>query len=84
VGNLGSAPAGRFTLRLEGAGLQGCRWELDGLATGHYAERVCPEVVLDTLVTATVDIENWIGETNEANNALAMPLSVVVVAPCAP
>jgi hypothetical protein len=84
VGNLGRVPAGRFTLRLEGAGLPVCRWEIEGLAAGDHAERVCPAVVLNTVVTATVDIENWIGETSEGNNALAVPVSVVVVAPCTP
>jgi hypothetical protein len=84
VSNQGSAPAGRFTVRLAGAGLQGCRWEVDGLAPGVSAGLLCPAIVLNTVVTATVDLENWLGETNEGNNTLAAPVSVVVVAPCTP
>jgi len=84
VGNLGSAPAGPFTLALHGIGLPGCSWEIDGLEAGRYLERVCPQLVLNTVVTATADIANRIGETNEGNNRLVVPLSVVVVAPCTP
>ena len=84
VGNLGITPASSFSLVLQGTGLPGCRWEILGLQPGEYAERVCPAVVLDTVVTATVDLENLIGESNEDNNTLSWPLNVLALPTCTP
>jgi hypothetical protein len=84
VANLGSAPTGPFDLELQGSGLQGCRWHFNGLQPGYYAERLCPEIVVGTVVTATVDIAGTVAESNEANNTLAIPLSVLILPPCTP
>ena len=84
VSNMGSAPAGTFYLALAGPGLEDCRWRLDGLDPGAWVEVVCPAVVLNTVVTATVDVENTVVESDETNNALSVLLSVLVLPTCTP
>jgi subtilase family serine protease len=84
VSNMGMAPAGPFSLVLEGDGLEDCRWRFDGLQPGERTERICPVVVLDTVVTATVDLENLVPESDEENNVLVRTVNVVVLPTCTP
>ncbi len=84
IANLGPSPAGPFDLELQGTGLQGCRWRLDGLQPGYYIERLCPQVVVGTPVTATVDPTGAVAEANEANNSLSIPMSVLILPTCTP
>ena len=84
VSNMGMAPAGQFYLALVGEGLEDCRWRFDGLQPGEHAERVCPVIVLNTLVTATVDLEDTIVESDEGNNTLVTTLSVLALPTCTP
>jgi len=84
VSNMGMAPAGTFYLALSGPGLEDCRWRLEGLDPGAWTEVVCPAVVLNTVVTATVDVENTVVESDETNNVRSVLLSVLVLPACTP
>ncbi len=84
VSNMGLAPAGPFHLALVGPGPDDCHWSLDGLAAGGRATRICPFVVVDQVVTATVDTQGEVAEADEENNALAVRLSVLVLPTCTP
>ncbi len=84
VSNVGSAPAGTFYLGLVGSGLEDCRWRLEGLDPGTWIEVVCPAIVLNTWVTATVDVENTVVESDETNNTRSDLLSVLVLPTCTP
>lgn len=84
ISNMGSAPAGTFYLALVGPGLEDCRWRLEGLDPGAWNELVCPAIVLNTVVTATVDVENTVVESDETNNTRSVLLSVLVLPTCTP
>ena len=82
--NLGPAAAGSFYVELSGAGLSNCLWHIEGLLPGQHVERICPNIVLDTVVTATVDLENTVIESDEENNQSSMTISVLVLPTCTP
>ena len=84
VTNAGDALAGRFFVNLAGNRIGDCRWQSEGLLPGQRAEFVCPAVVLNTEVTATVDVENGVAEADEGNNSLVATVSVLVLPPCTP
>ncbi len=84
VSNMGFVASGAFYLELQGEGLEDCRWRLDDLLPGQHATRVCPVIVLNTVVTATVDVENDVTELDEDNNQLVTTLSVLVLPTCTP
>jgi hypothetical protein len=84
ISNVGMGRAGMFYLSLAGPGLEDCRWRLDGLLPGEHATQVCPAIVLNEVVTATVDLEGLVPETNEENNALVVPISVLALPTCTP
>ena len=84
ISNMGMAPAGTFQLALAGPGLDDCRWRLEGLAAGEHATLVCPAVVVNGVVTAVLDPEGSVPESDEQNNVLAVRLSVLVLPTCTP
>ncbi len=84
VRNGGAAAAGPFLLQLEGEGAEDCRWRLKALPPGGEVEQVCPTIVLNTVITATVDVEGQVAEADEMNNVLVRPLSVLVLPTCTP
>jgi hypothetical protein len=84
VSNIGMAPAGPFYLALLGEGLEDCRWRFEDLLPGQHAERICPTIVLNALVTAVVDVDEQVVETDEENNVLAVQISVLALPTCTP
>lgn len=84
VSNKGIGPAGAFSLVLTGRGVEGCRWQLEGLEPGRQIERICPVVVLNTTITATVDLGAQVVESDEGNNVLVSPINVLVLPTCTP
>lgn len=84
VMNNGTAPAASFYLALVGPGLQDCRWYFESLSPGERAERVCPAVVFGQWVTATVDLENAVPESDETDNFRSAVINVLPLPTCTP
>lgn len=84
VSNVGTGAAGPFYLALQGEGLEDCRWRFEELLPGQRAERICPTIVLNAVVTATVDVEDQVVEADEENNSLAIPINVLALPTCTP
>ena len=71
-------------LALLGEGLEDCRWRFEDLLPGQHAERICPTIVLNALVTAVVDVDDQVVEADEENNVLEVPISVLSLPTCTP
>jgi hypothetical protein len=84
IRNDGDTLAGSFYLVLEGKGVEDCRWRFDSLNPGEQVERICPTILLNTTITATVDLENLVVEADEDNNVLVAPINVLVLPTCTP
>ncbi|MBN1483289.1 MAG: N-acetylmuramoyl-L-alanine amidase [Chloroflexia bacterium] len=84
LSNLGMAAARSFYVELRGSDIEGCRWYVEELQPGQHKELVCPEIVLGTVITVTIDPENTVVESDEHNNQFSGPLNVLVLPTCTP